>query len=261
MKKRILAWFVTLCMLITCVPFTAMTADEVISGTFNDEQGTPNTFTWSLNLTTGALTIEGKGAMSIVTANPWAAANSSKNLIPWAYYGADKKDYRSAIKSVSIGTGIASLGRELFYGCTSLEEVTIPGNVTITGWGTFKDCKSLKKATFGEGFKDLGDRTFDSCTSLTELNLPSTLVAIRQNVVQGCISLKNLVLPSRLTTINQNAFGNNNGGEGGAAVIPAPATNIGYAMGNNGSLLPNERKKTGHNVGKLLVFASSKKPT
>ena len=226
--KRILSLFITLCLLLTCVPLTGMAADEIISGTLTDSGS--KEFSWSLNLTTGAFAIDGTGNIAISVANPWDPANST-TLIPWAYYGSDKTDYRSAIKSVTIGSGITSLGRELFYGCTSLEEVTIPGNVTITGWGTFKDCKSLKKATFGEGFKDLGDRTFDSCTSLTELNLPSTLVAIRQNVVQGCISLKNLVLPSRLTTINQNAFGNNNGGEGGAAVIPAPAGNIGHSIG------------------------------
>ena len=227
MKKRILAWVVTLCMLVTCVPFTTMAADEIISGTFNDEQATPNIFTWSLNLTTGALAIEGKGDMNITTENPWLPANSSKNLIPWAYYGAEQTDYRSAVKSVSIGSGITTLGRELFYGCTSLEEVTIPGNVVRTAWGTFAQCTALRKVTIEEGFKDLADKAFLGCAALEELNLPNSLVMFRQNVVYGCTSLTTLSLPAEVT-LHQNSFGDNKGGENGAAVIPAPETNIGY---------------------------------
>lgn len=227
--KRILAIFITLCMLITCVPFAAMAEDQIISGTFTDEQGTPNTFTWSLNLTTGALAIDGTGAMTIVTANPWNVANST-TLIPWAYYGEEKTDYRSAIKSISIGSGITSLGRELFYGCTSLEEVTVPGNISHSGWGLFMNCTSLKKATLAEGFKDTGDKIFMGCTALTELNLPNSLSHIRQNIVQGCTSLKTLTLPAGLTFIHQNAFGDNKGGTDGAAVIPAPAGNIGHSI-------------------------------
>ena len=214
--KRILAIFITLCMLITCVPFAAMAEDQIIGGTFTDEQDTPNTFTWSLNLTTGALAIDGKGAMTIVTANPWDVSKST-TLIPWAYYGEEKIDYRSAIKSISIGSGITSLGRELFYGCTSLEEVTVPGNISHSGWGLFMNCTSLKKATLAEGFKDTGDKIFMGCTALTELNLPNSLSHIRQNIVQGCTSLKTLTLPAGLTFIHQNAFGDNKGGTDGAA--------------------------------------------
>ena len=227
--KRILAIFITLCMLITCVPFAAMAEDQIIGGTFTDEQDTPNTFTWSLNLTTGALAIDGKGAMTIVTANPWDVSKST-TLIPWAYYGEEKIDYRSAIKSISIGSGITSLGRELFYGCTSLEEVTVPGNISHSGGGLFMNCTSLKKATLAEGFKDTGDKIFMGCTALTELNLPNSLSHIRQNIVQGCTSLKTLTLPAGLTFIHQNAFGDNKGGTDGAAVIPAPAGNIGHSL-------------------------------
>ena len=224
MKKRVLAWFITLCMLITCMPFGVMAEDEIIGGTLTDSNS--NEFTWSLNLTTGAFAIDGTGDMTISVANPWNPAYST-TLIPWAYYGSENTDYRSAIKSISIGSGITALGRELFYGCTSLEEVTVPGNVTRMAWGTFQHCTSLKKVTLEEGFKDITDKSFLGCTALSELNLPNSLTHIRKNVVQGCISLTTLALPPHVW-LHQDAFGDNMGGEGGAPVIPAPETNIGY---------------------------------
>ena len=93
--KRILSLFITLCLLLTCVPLTGMAADEIISGTLTDSGS--KEFSWSLNLTTGAFAIDGTGNMTISVANPWNPANST-TLIPWAYYGSEKTDYRSAIR-------------------------------------------------------------------------------------------------------------------------------------------------------------------
>ena len=206
-------------MLLSCVSLTAYADETVIGGTFTDSNGVE--FTWSLDTATGAFAVDGTGEMYL-EANPHL-----EGQLPWVDYNGT--DYRSRIKSISIGSGITRLGRQLFQEFTSLETAVIPGTVTGCGWGLFTNCTALKSVTFEEGFKATNDKTFQRCTSLTEINLPSTLANIGQNFVMGCTALTKLTLPSKVI-LTQNAFGDNKGGENGAAVIPAPEANIGHSI-------------------------------
>lgn len=116
------------------------------SGSFTDKNGT--TFTWTLDTTTGALHIDGTGAMTYDTSAP-----PSQDTL----WGA----YKNRIKTVTFGSGITRIGEGLFYGNTSLEEVTVPASVDTIAWSAFRDCTALKKVTIeGNTLYSIESRAF-----------------------------------------------------------------------------------------------------
>ncbi len=90
-----------------------------------DKSGTCGyNLTWTLNESTGTLTIEGSGAMKDY---------SSSSYAPWY-------TYRQMILSVVIGDGVTNIGNYAFYVCSGLTSITIPNSVTSIGVGAFYYC-------------------------------------------------------------------------------------------------------------------------
>lgn len=83
---------------------------------------------------------------------------------------------------------IRSQGIGLFHGCTSLEEITLPSNVTYVAPRTFEACSNLKNVYFG------------NCTTIYD------------HTFEGCESLESITLPSQVTVnlMDKNAFANTN---------------------------------------------------
>lgn len=72
------------------------------------------------------------------------------------------------LRSVSIGTGVDTIGNNAFNGCTSLTSITIPNNVTVIYDSVFNGCSGLTSVTIGEGITSIGQYAFRGCTSVTE---------------------------------------------------------------------------------------------
>lgn len=78
--------------------------------------------TWNLNTETGVLMISGTGAMK-----------------DYDYYGSPAPwySYRSSVKTVTIGSGVTSIGSDAFVDCTGLTSIKIPDSVTSIGLSAF----------------------------------------------------------------------------------------------------------------------------
>ena len=101
----------------------------------------------------------------------------------------------TSLRSVTFIPGEVPLtiGEWVFYGCTSLEEISLPARLTsMAGNSNFNGCKSLTKAVFEKGNVNLSvipQYTFAN-TALTELDLSGleVLYTFYPNVVQNVSS-------------------------------------------------------------------------
>ena len=99
-------------------------------------------------------------------------------------------EYYGDYEDVTIPDGVTEIGALAFYGCTSLESVTIPASVTkISG---FSGCTSLKSVTIPDSVTEIGINTFDGCTSLASVTIPDSVTKISAYVFSGCTSLKSV---------------------------------------------------------------------
>ena len=176
------------------------------SGTCGDN------LTWSLDKTTGALTISGDGAMTNYTSSakaPWYDSRTSVKKVSfsgnitsigaYAFYG-------TSLTSVTIPSGVTILGNYAFSNCSSLTSVTIPSGVTSIGGSAFSNCTSLTSVTIPSGVTSIGSSAFYQCTSLTSVTIPSGVTSIGSSAFQNCKSLRNIEIPSSVTSIANGAF-------------------------------------------------------
>ena len=70
------------------------------------------------------------------------------------------------------------IGKDVFSGCTSLEEITIPAVFTSINQAAFEKCTALKSIIIPEGVTTLGNCAFKGCSNLTSVTFPSTLTTI-----------------------------------------------------------------------------------
>ena len=61
---------------------------------------------------------------------------------------------------------MTSIGACAFYGCSSLEEVSIPNSVTSIGNDAFRDCSSLSCIVIPNSVTSIGTGAFVNCGNL-----------------------------------------------------------------------------------------------
>ena len=205
--KKILSLLLSLAMLLTITSGLNLTAyADVKTGKCGDN------VTYSLDTSTGVLTISGTG-------------NMRNNDSPFYI--------NSCVKSVIIENGVTSIGDKAFEDCTSLTSVTIPNSVTSIGWGAFYDCTSLTSVTIGNSVTSIGSSAFyntayyndksnwdkgvlylsnclidtnDDFNSTTDYTIKDGTRIIASSAFFDCTSLKSIIIPDSVTTIGDYAF-------------------------------------------------------
>ena len=184
MKKRLLSILLTVLMIVSLLPATALAADIVDSGTCGAE-GDGSNLTWTLD-SDGVLTISGSGDMH--------------------GYGSSGAPWHGRVKSAVIAEGVTSISWCAFYDCTSLTSVTIPDSVTSIGSYAFYDCRSLTSVTIPDSVTSIGDYAFKGCTSLTSVTIPDSVTSIGDWAFSNCESLTSVTIPNSVTSIGSYAF-------------------------------------------------------
>lgn len=121
----------------------------------------------------------------------------------------------TALKSVKFekGSPIQELVGCCFKGCSSLEEVILPDNLSFIGtesWGeTFALCTSLKTINLPKSVTTIKDEAFSGCTALENINLENIKIIGNdrwdEGAFAGCTSLKTINL-EKAVKIHPNAF-------------------------------------------------------
>ena len=95
------------------------------------------------------------------------------------FLNAGSFDGYTKLKSVTFKNGTSPLliHEAVFRGCTSLETVTLPNNVTRIGTNAFSGCTSLTSMNIPASVTSIGESVFYNCTNLTSVafNGPATI--------------------------------------------------------------------------------------
>lgn len=114
------------------------------------------------------------------------------------------------LKTVSLPSGLTSIGKETFWGCSSLEVIgnwdEATKNITSVGQESFYNCSSLESMVLPNSVTSFGQSAFYGCKALTEFDVPDSLVTMGTKCFQGCSGITRLEFPQTTTSFGQDCF-------------------------------------------------------
>lgn len=100
-----------------------------------------------------------------------------------------------------------TIADKAFYNCSKMTSLTVPSGVKSIGISAFDSCSTLASVTInGSNLISIGDRAFAGNWALAGINIPSSVTDIGSEAFNYCSSLVNITLPSGLTKIGYNTF-------------------------------------------------------
>ncbi len=116
--------------------------------------------------------------------------------------------YDSDLKTIIFeeNSRLTYIGDEVFYGCDSLTNITIPDSVTSIGNSAFYNCDSLTSITILNSVTYIGNYAFAGCSSLTSIEIPDSVTSIGERAFASCSSLTSITIPNSVTYIGDSAF-------------------------------------------------------
>ena len=95
----------------------------------------------------------------------------------------------NGITSVSIPSGVMSIGGEAFGRCTELQSVSFPSTLLSIDYEAFYSCSGLTTVTFPRGLTSIGGFAFYDCSGLKSVTIPRSVTSIGSFVFYGCDNL------------------------------------------------------------------------
>lgn len=110
------------------------------------------------------------------------------------------------LREVKLSKSLYTICEETFYGCESLESITLPDVVNI-GESAFAHCISLKNIVIPESVEfGIDDSAFLNCTSLQKVTVNGNIQQIGSAVFMNCENLKSINIPKSVESIGNDVF-------------------------------------------------------
>ena len=204
--KRLISLLVAVCMMITMLPLSAVTAFAADTASSTGGIVSYKGYKYAYEVNGGNATItEFLGPDD--SANPVDSAStvSYKIEIP-------EKIHEKFCDYTVTGLGEYSFAANPYNGhqgnplCSKIRSVTIPQSVTSIGDRAFDGCSALTTLSLGEKIKTIGNYAFENCTSLTGVTIPQSVTSIGYYAFEGCTHLNPLTIKGPITSMGNYAF-------------------------------------------------------
>ena len=114
--------------------------------------------------------------------------------------------YNAAMKHLTVGNHVTTLGTDEFNGCQRLEQVQLGSNIASIGQRAFYNNTSLLAITIPDHVTAIGSEAFASDSAMTTLNLGAGVKIINDHAFNECKRVASLTLPASLDSVHVRAF-------------------------------------------------------
>ena len=207
--KRLISLLVAVCMMITMLPLSAVTAFAA-SASSHPTPTSPDDLVASDGTYWYAYKENADDTATITITDFLGPVDSTKTPDPYTITVPTKLD----------GRKVTGLGESSFSGtyspdhpknytllsfCNQIQSVTIPESVTSIGKSAFEHCSKLDSLTIKGVATSIGAYAFASCTSLTSLSLVGSFQTIGDFAFASC-GMTSLTIDATITSIEKYAF-------------------------------------------------------
>ena len=219
--KRLISLLVAVCMMITMLPLSAVTAFAADTSTVRTAIVDGYKYEYTINTEDDTATIkyfrgpvDSEGNVDSANNGPYdidipseldhhpvtgLGAYSFSGYASASPYPHNSYQIGRNIRSVDIPQGVTSIGNHAFFDCFDLENITIPQSVTSIGDVAFGCCK-FTTLSLGENIETIGDRAFEDCWYLKNVTIPKNVKTIGDDTFRDCHRLKYIMLPAEFTS-------------------------------------------------------------
>ena len=234
MKQRILATFLSLCMLVGLLPTTALATEPMTEQqppvAMNDTTEDTETGAEQSPLSgyCGGDTAAGKysytygadGTQYVYDNLTWELTENGSDtyalsitgngvMADWVYVsGAIRtavvsspwSSYSKYITEVRLN-GDIQFGDRAFQGLSSLTAFDFPEGITNIPTYAFADCVRLENITIPDTVTEIGTAAFRACDAITSISVPESVTTYGEYLFYSCQNLRDVQLPSNLTNL------------------------------------------------------------
>ena len=197
--KRLISLLVAVCMMITMLPLSAVTAFAADTSSSPKHKINVGDYEYTYTVNGGNATITDfdgptDGHFYDIDIPGTLGGHTVTAIGDWAF---DSSDY---LMGVTIPQSVTSIGDYAFLDCHTLDNVTIPPSVTSIGKSAFYRCYALTTLSLGENIEKIGSYAFAECRHLTNVTIPEKVETIEPYTFGWCLDLKYITLPAGLTS-------------------------------------------------------------
>ena len=241
MKKRILALFLSFCLVVSGIMICPNTQMQVQAENEGDTWDSTETY-WYREVESGKIEITGyTGDDTEIDIPSTIDSKTVVRIDDNAFYSYHNNT--SDVTSITIPNTVISIGHYAFRDCDALTSITIPDSVTTIESQAFDGCEALPSITIPSSVTSIGESAFLHCSVLTNITvdannanyssddgnlynktkselvtyapgktessfaIPNSVAFIGESAFYGCRDeLKSVTIPDTVVEIKRNAF-------------------------------------------------------
>lgn len=215
--KRLISLLVAVCMMITMLPLSAVTAFAADTSTEQEASYKGYKYAYTVNGDNATITkflgpVDSASTVSYDIEIPeklgiYTVTGLGKDSFTGYPFAGDWYKFGRNIRSVTIPQSVTSIGDSAFSFCIALTEVTIPQSVTSIGDHAFGCCYGMHSFTIKDATTSIGEYAFFDCQNLETLSLGENITTIGDDAFRDCYLLKCIMLPAGLASFGNCLIG------------------------------------------------------